>query len=185
MKKFSGSILKLMCVCGVILGNMALYAETGAEPAKPTQKKSDAVNSFFSKIKENAVTFFANDPSVSVLVQALKAADMYSVLQSKEPFTIFAPNNAAFGKLPPGTLKDLMKLENKEKLMAVLKNHVVSEKLDTADLKPMKLKAASGKELDITVQGADMYVNGAKVLKTETVGTNGVIYIIDAVLLPQ
>lgn len=118
------------------------------------------------------------------MVQALIAADLVSVLEGQGPYTVFAPTNAAFAKLPAGTLEDLLKPENKAKLAAILTYHVVSGKVLAADVKTMKAKTVNGKELDIKVDGSNVTINGAKVVKTDILGKNGVIHVIDTVLIP-
>ncbi|MEI8125898.1 MAG: fasciclin domain-containing protein [Parachlamydiaceae bacterium] len=134
--------------------------------------------------EKNIVEIAKSNSDFSTLVKALVAADLVSVLQGKGPFTVFAPANAAFAKLPAGTLENLLKPENKVKLSAILTYHVVSGKVLAADVKTMKAKTVNGKDLDIKVNGSIVTVNGAKVIKTDIVGSNGVIHVIDTVLLP-
>ncbi|HEX8294792.1 MAG TPA: fasciclin domain-containing protein, partial [Chthoniobacteraceae bacterium] len=100
------------------------------------------------------------------------------------PYTVFAPTDEAFAKLPKGTVEDLLKPENKEKLGKILAYHVVSGKVMAADVKTMMAKSANGAELDIKVKGDNVTVNDAKVLKTDVAASNGVIHVIDTVLLP-
>jgi len=138
-----------------------------------------------NKIAEkNIVEIAQSNNDFSTLVKALVAANLVSVLEGKGPFTVFAPTNAAFAKLPAGTLENLLKPENKAKLAAILTYHVVSGKVLAADVKTMKAKTVNGKDLDINVNGSNVTVNNAKVIKTDIVGSNGVIHVIDTVLLP-
>lgn len=130
------------------------------------------------------VDIATSDPSFSTLAKALAAADLISTLQGEGPFTLFAPNDKAFAKLSPNKLADLMKPENKDKLAAILTYHVVPGKLMTDDLKTMKAKTINGKSLDIKVKNGEVTVNQAKVIKTDTVASNGVIQVIDTVLMP-
>lgn len=122
---------------------------------------------------------------VTTLVAAIKAADLVAPLQGEGPFTVFAPTNAAFGKLPPGTVEDLLKPENKEKLQSILLYHVhKGAAVKAADVKTMKLSTLNGKDLDIKVEGGNVFVNNAKVIKTDVTASNGIIHWIDAVVLP-
>lgn len=134
--------------------------------------------------EKNIVVIAQSNGDFSTLVKALAAADLVSVLEGQGPFTVFAPTNSAFAKLPAGTLEDLLKPENKAKLASILTYHVVSGKVLAADVKTMKVKTVNGKDLDIKVDGSNVTVNGAKVVKTDIIGKNGVIHVIDAVLIP-
>lgn len=119
------------------------------------------------------------------LVAAVQAADLVETLNGKGPFTVFAPTDAAFAKLPPETLAMLLKPENKAKLAAILTYHVVPGSVKAADV--VKLKTAGsvqGQRVDIKVDGANVTVDGAKVVKTDIGCSNGVIHVIDTVILP-
>jgi uncharacterized surface protein with fasciclin (FAS1) repeats len=119
------------------------------------------------------------------LVAAVKAAGLVETLQGEGPFTVFAPTDEAFAKLPAGTLEELLKPENKEKLVAILTYHVVPGKVMAADVKTMKAKTVNGKELSIKVEDGNVTVDDAKVLKTDVLADNGVIHVIDSVILPK
>jgi uncharacterized surface protein with fasciclin (FAS1) repeats len=119
------------------------------------------------------------------LVAAVKAAGLVETLQGKGPFTVFAPTDEAFAKLPPGTVEDLLKPENKEKLVAILTYHVVPGKVMAAEVKTMMAKTVNGKELNIKVDDGKVTVNDANVIKTDIAASNGVIHVIDAVILPK
>jgi uncharacterized surface protein with fasciclin (FAS1) repeats len=123
--------------------------------------------------------------SFNTLVAAVKAAGLVETLQGKGPFTVFAPTDEAFAKLPSGTVETLLKPENKEKLVAILTYHVVAGKVMAADVKTMEVKTVNGKELDIKVTDGSVTVNNAKVIKTDVAASNGVIHVIDTVLLPK
>ena len=130
------------------------------------------------------VAIAAGNKDFSTLVAAVKAAGLVDTLNGTGPFTIFAPTNEAFEKLPKGTVEDLLKPENKEKLTAILTCHVVAGKVMAADVKAGKVKTVQGGELVIATEGG-VTVNGAKVIKTDIVGKNGVIHVIDTVVLPK
>ena len=123
--------------------------------------------------------------SFNTLVAAVKAAGLVETLQGAGPFTVFAPTDEAFAKLPKGTVEDLLKPENKEKLVAILTYHVVAGKVMAADVKTMKAKTVNGKELDIKVADGHVTVDSAKVVKTDVAASNGVIHVIDTVVLPN
>jgi uncharacterized surface protein with fasciclin (FAS1) repeats len=123
--------------------------------------------------------------SFKTLVAAVKAAGLVETLQGKGPFTVFAPTDEAFAKLPPGTVEGLLKPENKDKLVAILTYHVVPGKVMAADVKTMMVKTVNGKELSIKVDDGKVTVNDAKVIKTDVAASNGVIHVIDTVLLPK
>jgi len=120
------------------------------------------------------------------LAAALKAADLVATLKGKGPFTVFAPTDEAFAKLPKGTLDDLLKPENKEKLAGILTYHVVSGKVMAADVvKLKKAKTVQGSEVKIKVIDGKVMVDDANVSKTDILCGNGVIHVIDAVMLPK
>lgn len=115
----------------------------------------------------------------------MKASDLVETLQSKGPFTVFAPTNAAFAKLPEGTLESLLKPENKEKLVNILKYHVMPGKVMAKDVKPGKVPTALGQEATVTVADGEVSIDDAKVVKTDIAASNGVIHVIDSVILPK
>jgi uncharacterized surface protein with fasciclin (FAS1) repeats len=119
------------------------------------------------------------------LVAALSAADLVGVLQGDGPFTVFAPNDAAFAKLPAGTVENLLKPENKAQLVAVLKYHVVAGKVMAADVKSGMLPTVQGQKIDVEVKTDGVFVDNARVIKTDLIADNGVIHVIDSVILPK
>ena len=124
--------------------------------------------------------------SFTTLAKALTAAGLVATLKGKGPFTVFAPTDAAFAKLPAGTLDDLLKPENKEKLKGILTYHVVAGKVLAKDVTNLKTaKTVNGQELKITVTDGTVMVDNAKVTKTDIMCSNGVIHVIDAVVLPK
>lgn len=120
--------------------------------------------------------------SFKTLATALGAAGLVDTLKGKGPFTVFAPNDAAFAKIPKADLDALLK--DKAKLAAVLTYHVVPGKVMAADVKAGKVKTVQGSELTITTSKGVM-VDNAKVIKTDIVADNGVIHVIDTVLMPK
>jgi uncharacterized surface protein with fasciclin (FAS1) repeats len=119
------------------------------------------------------------------LVAAVKAAGLVETLSGDGPFTVFAPTDEAFAKLPKGTVEDLVKPENKDKLTAILTYHVVPGKVMAADVVKLdKAKTVQGKNVRIRVKDGKVKVNRANVVKTDIACKNGVIHVIDAVILP-
>ncbi|MEJ2096734.1 MAG: fasciclin domain-containing protein [Deltaproteobacteria bacterium] len=122
----------------------------------------------------------------NTLVAAVQAADLVDTLKGEGPFTVFAPTDAAFAKLPAGTLEALLKPENKEKLQAILLYHVVPGKVMAAEVVGMNSsKTAGGQSVSISQKDGGVYVDNAKVVKTDIVCSNGVIHVIDTVIMPQ
>jgi uncharacterized surface protein with fasciclin (FAS1) repeats len=119
------------------------------------------------------------------LVAAVDAADLVATLKSPGPFTLFAPTDDAFAKLPAGMVENLLKLENKDQLVAILTYHVLSGKVMSADLAGQKLVVKTVQGSDVDVDGtASVRVNDAEVIKADILASNGVIHVIDTVLLP-
>jgi uncharacterized surface protein with fasciclin (FAS1) repeats len=122
----------------------------------------------------------------TTLAKALQAAGLVDTLKGKGPFTVFAPTDDAFAKLPSGALDDLLKPENKEKLKAVLLYHVVAGKVPAAKVMKMKsAKTVNGQEVTISTSGGKVMVNEATVVKADVMASNGVIHVIDTVLMPK
>jgi uncharacterized surface protein with fasciclin (FAS1) repeats len=119
------------------------------------------------------------------LASALDAAGLVGTLKGEGPFTVFAPTDEAFAKLPAGTLEDLLKPENKDQLVAILTYHVVPGKVEAADVVKLdEAKTVNGKMVDIKVEGDTAMVNNAKVTKVDIPASNGVIHVIDTVIMP-
>ena len=134
---------------------------------------------------KNIVQNAVNSKDHTTLVAAVKAAGLVETLESKGPFTVFAPTNTAFGKLPAGTVETLLEPGNKAKLTAILTYHVVPGKLMAADVvKYDAAKTVNGAQLPIEAVGNGVKVGDANVTATDIVATNGVIHVVDAVLLP-
>jgi uncharacterized surface protein with fasciclin (FAS1) repeats len=125
--------------------------------------------------------------SFKTLAAALQAAGLVETLKGKGPFTVFAPTDAAFAKLPKGTVEELLKPENKAKLAAILTYHVVPGAVMAAQVITMngqEAKTVNGQAVKITVSGGAVTVGAAKVVTTDIKATNGVILVIDSVMLP-
>jgi transforming growth factor-beta-induced protein len=160
-------IKKIIALCAVSVVALGISARAAQAPDK--------------NIAEIAVS----NPNFSTLVKALTAADLVDTLKGDGPFTVFAPTNAAFAKIKPATLNAL--LNNKEALKKVLLYHVVPGKVMAADVVKLKngtkVKSAAGPTITVKVSPGVM-VNNAKVTKTDIEATNGVIHVIDTVIMP-
>ena len=122
----------------------------------------------------------------TTLVAAVKAAGLVDTLRGPGPFTVFAPTDEAFAKLPPGTLESLLKPENKAKLQAILTYHVVAGKVMSQDVvKLHSAKTVEGGSIAIAAMNGGVMVNNAHVIKADIAASNGVIHVIDAVILPE
>jgi uncharacterized surface protein with fasciclin (FAS1) repeats len=152
--------------------SLALVGMLAAAPARAQETKD---------IVDTAVAA----GSFTTLAKALTAADLVGTLKGPGPFTVFAPTDEAFAKLPAGTLDNLLKPENKATLQRVLTYHVVPGKVLAADVVTAgSAKAVSGDSLPITQSGSTVMVGGARVVATDIAASNGVIHVIDTVLLP-
>jgi len=121
----------------------------------------------------------------STLAAALGAAGLVDTLKGEGPFTVFAPTDDAFAKLPAGTVENLLKPENKDQLTAILTYHVVAGKVMAADVvKLSDAETVNGKKVKISVEGDTVMVNDAKVVTADVAASNGVIHVIDTVILP-
>jgi uncharacterized surface protein with fasciclin (FAS1) repeats len=120
------------------------------------------------------------------LAAALEAADLVDTLKGEGPFTVFAPTDAAFAKLPAGTVESLLKPENRDQLVAILTYHVVPGKVEAADVvKLNEARTVNGKDVQITVADSGVQVDNANVIMTDIEASNGVIHVIDTVILPS
>src|SRR5580704_16064788 len=159
----------------VTLACAALAADktpiVGGQPMYPTKD-----------IIDNAV----NSADHTTLVAAVKAAGLVDTLKGPGPFTVFAPTDEAFAKLPAGTLETLLQPENKAKLRSILLYHVVPGRVTAEEVVKLdSAKTAEGQSLAIKVVNGDVMVNNAHVTKTDIATSNGVIHVIDTVLLPK
>ncbi|QWF31441.1 fasciclin domain-containing protein [Pseudoalteromonas sp. SiA1] len=147
---------------------------------------STAAHADHHGMKKDIVDVAAANGSFSTLVAAVKAAGLVDTLKGDGPFTVFAPTDEAFAKLPAGTVENLLKSENKDKLTAILTYHVVSGKVMAADV--VKLDNATtvqGQSVNVTTNDGSVMINNANVVMADVKASNGVIHVIDTVLLPK
>lgn len=151
----------------------------GATKLVATQKADKAA-------KKDIVDTAVGAGQFKTLVAAVKAAGLVDTLKGEGPFTVFAPTDEAFAKLPEGTVANLLKPENKDKLTAILTYHVVSGKVMAADAAKLSTaKTVNGKELTIKAKDGKVMIDKATVVKTDIDASNGVIHVIDSVLMPK
>lgn len=163
----------------LLSGTPSLAEQVSSPVVRPTE-----IAQVKSKDKKlTIVEIAASSDSFKTLTAALKAAGLVEVLSGKGPFTVFAPTDEAFAALPKGTLENLLKPENKATLVKILTYHVVSGKVLSTDLKSGKVPTVEGRDVTIKV-GKAVTVNNAQVVKADIKASNGVIHVIDKVLLP-
>ena len=167
---------------------LALIATVAAAPAQMADAPTvPMMDHYETKTSENdIVEVAAAAGTFNTLLAAATAADLVDALKSDGPLTVFAPTDEAFARLPAGTVETLLKPENKEKLQAVLLYHVVEGKV-TADevVKLTSVKTLEGDSADISVKMGKVYVDNAQVIAADVEASNGVIHVIDAVILPS
>jgi uncharacterized surface protein with fasciclin (FAS1) repeats len=138
-----------------------------------------------TKKAKTIVDIATNDKNFSTLVRALKAGDLVDTLKGKGPFTVFAPTNAAFETLPENTLQDLMKPANKARLQNILKNHVVEGRRMSKDVaKQSALSSMGGRSLSIQSANDQVQIGDATIRRADIEAENGVVHVVDQVLLP-
>jgi uncharacterized surface protein with fasciclin (FAS1) repeats len=161
------------------LGAIALVPCAASGQQGPNAKAAQHEGKSIIEVAKQAGNF-------NTLVTAIQAAGLIETLQGRGPFTVFAPNDAAFAKLPAGTIEGLLK--DTKKLSSILTFHVLPGKVMAAEVlaaKNLKPATVNGATLDIKVKDGKVYVNGARVIATDITASNGVIHVIDAVVMPK
>lgn len=161
--------------------------DTSKDSAKMTTEEQGVMVGGAKMVpSKNIVENAAGSSDHTTLVAAVKAAGLAETLSGAGPFTVFAPTNEAFAKLPAGTVDNLLKPEKKKDLTNILTYHVVAGKLMAADLKDgQKLKTVQGGELTVSIKDGKVMINGANVTIADVVSSNGITHVIDAVLMPK
>lgn len=160
------------------------YAEATASVSNKLEAGYSAPASTKIASSITVVEIAASNDTFSTLVAAVKAAGLVETLSGKGPFTVFAPTNEAFAALPAGTVESLLKPENKAKLIKVLTYHVVSGDVTSAAIKPGEVKTVEGSAVTLSVKNGKVKVNDATVIKADIDASNGVVHVIDKVILP-
>jgi uncharacterized surface protein with fasciclin (FAS1) repeats len=173
----STQLTKSLLVISIIVGSPAAFSQTAVAKPKMEEKVGVQVGSLAMMIKDST-TF-------SILTKALKATELDLVLGNKGEFTIFAPTDEAFGKLPSGMLVKLMLPENKEKLRSLLLYHVIAGKVLAGDLKDGEVKMMNGEKVRIDADPNKVEINGAKIFSADVLANNGVMHSIGMVIIPK
>lgn len=190
MKKFIPQTLIVAAVALLITAYSCTQKETETPPTEQTATETSDPGAGQASVvddvsQKDVVKVAVASPDHTTLVQAVKAADLVNSLSNAGPFTVFAPTNAAFDALPAGTVEDLLKPENKEKLADILQYHVTVSALDIDRLTDgMNLGQVNGGNVKITNQNGTVMVNDAKIIGTVK-ASNGIVHVIDKVLLPK
>jgi uncharacterized surface protein with fasciclin (FAS1) repeats len=161
----------------------AAVLATGVSAAFAESKPANAYMGGAAMAKADIVVTAVDAGQFNTLAKALTAAGLVDTLKGPGPFTVFAPTDEAFAKIPPEKLNAL--LADKAALTKVLTYHVVSGKVVAADVKTGPVKSVEGQNLNLNVSSAGVMVNNAKVIKTDVMATNGVIHVIDTVVMPN
>ncbi len=183
------SILWLVVFCFALASCQSSSTESSATDSQTEQVAPDktAGQAFVEdEVSDpNVLNIAIGSEDHTTLVAAVQAADLENALVNAGPLTVFAPLNAAFDALPEGTVEDLLKPENKETLATILKHHVAAGSYDKEFLKKFtKLGMADDTGVLVEVKGEDVYVGGAKILGSVK-ATNGIVHVVDAVILPE
>jgi transforming growth factor-beta-induced protein len=182
MKRFS-MFAMLLVVASLVMAACAPAATP--EPPTPQPTAMPEPTATPEPVLKDIVDTAVSDGRFTTLVAAVQAAELVDTLKGEGPFTVFAPTDDAFAALPAGTLDELLKPENKQKLTDILLYHVVSGKVMAADVTALtSASTVLGKDVAIKVDMGNVYINEAKVIITDIETSNGVIHVIDSVLLP-
>ncbi len=178
-------LTRLTIPASIAVAACMLTLSATASAGKCPNTRTHAVSYETKEKKQDIVDTAVQAGSFKTLAAALKAAGLVDTLKGDGPFTVFAPTDEAFAKLPPGTVEDLLKPENKKKLTAILTYHVVSGNVKATDVVKLKsAKTVEGRMVKINTKGG-VKVNDANVVKTDIACANGVIHVIDSVLIPE
>lgn len=159
---------------------------TKTTDATETDTVAAVVEEPVEEVSNDVVDIAISSPDHTTLVAAVQAAGLVETLKGEGPFTVFAPTNAAFEALPAGTVESLLTPEKKADLSAILTYHVVAGSVMAADLTDgQKVTTVQGEELTVSIKDGKVMINGANVTTADLSGSNGVVHVIDAVLMPK
>ncbi|MEN9226031.1 MAG: fasciclin domain-containing protein [Thermostichus sp. DRC_bins_24] len=175
------SLAGLAILASALLAACGSSGDTAVSPPSPTPTVSPSPTPAPSDI----VAIAAGNPDFSTLVAALQAADLVEALQAEGPFTVFAPTNAAFAALPAGTVESLLLPENRDDLVRILTYHVVpAAALSSALSSGQQVTTLEGSPVTVTIENGVIKINDATVITPDIEASNGIIHVIDAVLIP-
>ncbi len=179
MKKIKLVSLALVAFAATSLVSCTAPKEQAEETADSTVVVEEAAST-------TVVDIAVGSPDHTTLVTAVTAAGLVETLSGTGPFTVFAPTNAAFAALPAGTVEDLLKPENKEKLTSILTYHVVAGNVLSGQLTDgQKVPTLNGQELTVAIKNGVVTINGIKVIAADLAGSNGVVHVVEGVILPK
>ena len=179
MKKIQLVSLALVAFAAPTLVSCNAPKETAEETADSTVVVEEVVSN-------TVVDIAVGSPDHTTLVTAVTAAGLVETLSGTGPFTVFAPTNAAFAALPAGTVENLLKPENKEKLTSILTYHVVAGNVLSSQLTDgQKVATLNGQELTVAIKNGVVTINGTKVIAADLAGSNGVVHVVEGVILPK
>ena len=177
---------KFKLVSLAVLGFAATSLVSCNAPKEGGEETTDTTVVAPVEVPNTVVDIAVGSADHTTLVAAVTAAGLVETLSGDGPFTIFAPTNAAFAALPAGTVEDLLKPENKDKLTSILTYHVVAGNVMSAQLSDgQKVVTLNGQELTVAIKEGVVTINGAKVVAADLAGSNGVIHVVDGVILPK
>jgi uncharacterized surface protein with fasciclin (FAS1) repeats len=177
---------KFKLVSLAVLGFAATSLVSCNAPKEGGEETTDTTVVAPVEVPNTVVDIAVGSADHTTLVAAVTAAGLVETLSGTGPFTIFAPTNAAFAALPAGTVEDLLKPENKDKLTSILTYHVVAGNVMSAQLSDgQKVVTLNGQELTVAIKDGVVTINGAKVVAADLAGSNGVIHVVDGVILPK
>ena len=159
-------------------------SETPATPEAPATSEAPTTAPTEAASGTTITEVAATNDSFKILTAALQAAGLTDTLSGEGPFTVFAPTDAAFAKLPAGTLEALLKPENKETLVKILTYHVVPGEVTSSQLKAGEVATVEGSPVTVNIAGGEVTVNKATVVQPDVQASNGVIHVVDTVILP-
>ncbi|MEN9261197.1 MAG: fasciclin domain-containing protein [Thermostichus sp. HHBFW_bins_43] len=175
------SLAGLAILASALLAACGSSGDTAVSPPSPTPTVSPSPTPAPSDI----VAIAAGNPDFSTLVAALQAADLVEALQAEGPFTVFAPTNAAFAALPAGTVESLLLPENRDDLVRILTYHVVPAAAPSSALSSgQQVTTLEGSPVTVTIENGVIKINDATVITPDIEASNGIIHVIDAVLIP-
>ena len=183
-KMFNLLFVAAICTISLVACNGEAEKKTEETATAPVVKNDSTPKP--TEVAKDVVDIAIGSADHSTLVTAVKAAGLVETLKGAGPFTIFAPTNAAFAALPAGTVDGLLKAEKKADLTNILTYHVVAGNVKAADLKDGQVvKTLQGTDLKVTIKDGKVAINGTNVTAADLAGSNGVIHVIDAVLMPK
>lgn len=178
---FKGALAATL-ILNPLMGSLAAQAEMN-KPAKQASEMTETKASQQAKV--SILDVAKSNENFSTLVTAIQAAGLEDVLAGDGQFTVFAPTNEAFAKLPEGQLEELLKPENKNKLVSILTYHVVPAAIASTEIQPGSVTTVEGRALQLAIADSKVKVNEATVVAADIQASNGVIHVVDSVIIPS